>query len=170
MSHDETNIFSHRSAPSFLHKWSSSDDIRVGVPLKPGGSPSFLPPEFRNYHHRRRPPEDELTTLQQFLEAGLAARGPNSNACFFRDEITTFIDETPAPSPVGSPRHSRFAYTMQRERHHSLGDAEPEEGPDKDRRCSLTGDENLNFYSEVREPGKWTVAAEEAQNLGELNL
>ncbi|XP_015274277.1 PREDICTED: probable G-protein coupled receptor 162 [Gekko japonicus] len=170
MSHDETNIFSHRSAPSFLHKWSSSDDIRVATPLKPGGSPGFLPLELRNYHHRRRPPEDELTTLQQFLEAGLAIRGPSSNACFFRDEITTFIDETPAPSPVGSPRHSRLACSTQRERRLSVGGAGPEEGPDRDQQCSLTGDENLSLYDEVQEPGKWTVAAQEAQNSGELNL
>ncbi|XP_048359076.1 probable G-protein coupled receptor 162 [Sphaerodactylus townsendi] len=170
MSHDETNIFSHRSAPSFLHKWSSSDDIRVVAPLKSGGSSGFLPPELRNYHHRRRPPEDELTTLRQFLEAGLAVRGPGSNACFFRDEITTFIDETPAPSPMGSPRHSRAASSMQRERHHSLGGAGPEEGPGRDRRCSLTGDENLSLCIGEQESGKWTMAAQETQKLGELNL
>ncbi|KFQ37021.1 putative G-protein coupled receptor 162, partial [Merops nubicus] len=55
MSHDETNIFSaHRSAPSFLHKWSSSDDIRISTPRNPG-APSFLPPQVHDYQHRRRP-------------------------------------------------------------------------------------------------------------------
>ncbi|XP_054858845.1 probable G-protein coupled receptor 162 [Eublepharis macularius] len=171
MSHDETNIFSsHRSTLSFLHKWSSSDDIRAATPLKPGGSPGFLHPELRNYHHRRRPPEDELTTLRQFLEAGLAAQGAGSSACFFRDEITTFIDETPAPSPVGTPRHSRLPFSVQRERHPSSGGAGPEEGPARDRRSSLTGEENLDLCSGEQGPGKWTMATHEAQNLRELNL
>ncbi|XP_053146779.1 probable G-protein coupled receptor 162 [Hemicordylus capensis] len=170
MSHDETNIFSHRSAPSFLHKWSSSDDIRVATPHKLRGAPGFLPPELRNYHHRRRPPEDELTTLRQFLEAGLAVRGPGSTACFFRDEITTFIDETPAPSPASSPRHSHPPFTVQEDRHHSLGGAEQEGGPDKDQQCSLTGSENLYLYCGEQEPIKWTMAAKEAQTFQELNL
>ncbi|XP_062985032.1 probable G-protein coupled receptor 162 isoform X2 [Elgaria multicarinata webbii] len=173
MSHDETNIFSsHRSSPSFLHKWSSSDDIRIAVPHKAGGASGFLPPEFRNYHHRRRPPEDEFTTLRQFLEAGLASQGTGlgSNACFFRDEITTFIDETPVPSPLSSPRHSRLAFTVQRERRHSLSGAEQEEGPSRDRRCSLTGGKTLYLFSGEQEPCKWTMAAHEAQTFQELSL
>ncbi|XP_044305699.1 probable G-protein coupled receptor 162 [Varanus komodoensis] len=173
MSHDETNIFaSHRSAPSFLHKWSSSDDIRVAAPHKPGGASGLLPPELRNYHHRRRPPEDELTTLRQFLEAGLAAQGTGlgSSACFFRDEITTFIDETPVPSPLSSPHHSRLPFTGQLERRHSLNGAGQEDGPDRDRRCSLTGDKTPYLFSGEQEPGKWTVAAHEAQTFQAFNL
>ncbi|KAB0397242.1 hypothetical protein E2I00_015134, partial [Balaenoptera physalus] len=45
LSHDETNIFSTPRAPgSFLHKWSSSDDIRV-LPAQSralGGPPEYL--------------------------------------------------------------------------------------------------------------------------------
>lgn len=168
MSHDETNVFSsHRSTPSFLHKWSSSDDIRVATSPKSGGSPGFLPSELHDYHHRQRPPEGELTTLRQFLEAGLAARGPgpDSNACFFRDEITTFIDETPMPSPVSSPRRSRLPFVVHRERHHSLGGAEQEDGSGRDRRCSLTGGENLYFCGGEQEPIKWTTATHKAPPL-----
>lgn len=168
MSHDETNIFSsHRSTPSFLHKWSSSDDIRVVTPHKPVRAPGFLPPEFHNYHHRRRPNEDELTTLRQFLEAGLVARGPgpSSNACFFREEITTFIDETPAPSPAGSPRHSRLPFIMQCERRHSIDGAEQEDGSDRNRRCSITGSEQLNLYSGDKDHSKCTMAAHEAKTF-----
>ncbi|XP_020659804.3 putative G-protein coupled receptor 162 [Pogona vitticeps] len=163
MSHDETNIFSsHRSSPSFLHKWSSSDDIRVVAPHKPGGASGFLPPELRNYPHRRRPLEDEFTTLRQFLEAGLASRAPGSTTCFFRDEITTFIDETPVPSPLTSPRHSRLPFSVQRERHYSLNGAEQEGVADRDRRCSLTGGENLYFSSgDQQEDSKWTMTAYE---------
>ncbi|XP_028567916.2 putative G-protein coupled receptor 162 [Podarcis muralis] len=176
MSHDETNIFSsHRSSPSFLHKWSSSDDIRVPTPHKHGGVPSFLLPELRSYHHhhrRHRPPEDEFTTLRQFLEAGLVSRGPasGSSVCFFRDEITTFIDETPAPSPHSSPRHSRLPLAAQQERRHSLDGTEQEDGPEKDRRCSLTGGENLYLYSGEQEPGRRTLGAQEARGFQELGL
>lgn len=171
MSHDETNIFSsHRSTPSFLHKWSSSDDIRVAVPHKHGGPSSFLPPEFRSYHPRRRSPEDEFTTLRQFLEAGLArGPGPGSSACFFRDEITTFIDETPVPSPHSTPRHSRLPFAVQRERHHSLNGAELE-GPDRNQQCSLTDRESLYLCAGEQGPSKWTMAAHGAQSLQEVSL
>ncbi|KAH0628560.1 hypothetical protein JD844_009897 [Phrynosoma platyrhinos] len=171
MSHDETNIFSsHRSSPSFLHKWSSSDDIRVAVPHKPGVSPSFLPPELRGYHHHRRPPEDEFTTLRQFLEAGLAARGPGpgSTACFFRDEITTFIDETPVPSPLSSPCHSHLPFSDQQEKSGSL--AEQEGDLASDQWCSQTGEENVGLCSREQEPDQWTTEAHEAQTFHKLNL
>ncbi|XP_070598121.1 probable G-protein coupled receptor 162 [Erythrolamprus reginae] len=171
MSHDETNIFSsHRSTPSFLHKWSSSDDIRVAAPHRHGGPSSYLPPEFHNYHPRRHSPEDEFTTLRQFLEAGLArGAGPGSSACFFRDEITTFIDETPLPSPHSTPRHSRLPFTVQRERHHSLNGAELE-GPGRNQPCSLTDGESLYLCAGEQGPGRWTMAAHGAQSLQEVSL
>uniref|UniRef100_A0A674IWR2 G protein-coupled receptor 162 n=1 Tax=Terrapene triunguis TaxID=2587831 RepID=A0A674IWR2_9SAUR len=170
MSHDETNIFSsHRSTPSFLHKWSSSDDIRVSTPRKPGG-PGFLPPELRDYHHRRRPPENELTTLRQFLEGGLLPRGSSSSACFFRDEITTFIDETPLPSPACSPCHSRLPLTLRRDRRLSLGGAEEEEeSPDRARRCSLSGSEDWHLQDR-QQAHERTLETCEAHTFRELNL
>ncbi|CAM4433207.1 probable G-protein coupled receptor 162 isoform X2 [Lepidochelys kempii] len=170
MSHDETSIFSsHRSTPSFLHKWSSSDDIRVATPRKPGG-PGFLPPELHDYHHRRRPPENELTTLRQFLEGGLVPRGSSSSACFFRDEITTFIDETPLPSPACSPRRSRLPLTLRWDRRLSLGGAEEEEeGPDRARRCSLSGSEDWHLQDR-QQANERTLEACEAHTFRELNL
>ncbi|OWK03694.1 GPR162, partial [Cervus elaphus hippelaphus] len=76
LSHDETNIFSAPQAPgSFLHKWSSSDDIRV-LPAQNralGGPPEHLGPR-----QRLEDEEDEeeaggggLATLRQFLEGGV---------------------------------------------------------------------------------------------------
>ncbi|XP_008565908.1 PREDICTED: probable G-protein coupled receptor 162 isoform X2 [Galeopterus variegatus] len=57
LSHDDTNIFSTPRAPgSFLHKWSSSDDIRV-LPAQSralGG-----PPEYLGQRHRLEDEEDE---------------------------------------------------------------------------------------------------------------
>ncbi|KAM7032378.1 putative G-protein coupled receptor 162 [Passerculus sandwichensis] len=169
MSHDETNIFSaHRSAPSFLHKWSSSDDIRIPTPRKPGG-PGFLPPQLHDYQHRRRPPEDELTTLRQFLEGGLLPRGSSSSACFFRDEITTFIDETPQPSPACSPRHSRLLLASRRDRRLSLGSRE-EENSDRPRRCSVLGNEVWHLQDGEQAPCERTPEACEPQTFQDPKL
>lgn len=170
MSHDETNIFSaHRSAPSFLHKWSSSDDIRISTPRKAGG-PGFLPPQLHDYQHRQRPPEDELTTLWQFLEGGLMPRGSSSSACFFRDEITTFIDETPQPTPACSPRHSRLPLASRRDRRLSLGSRE-EENADRPRRCSLAGNEAWHLQDGEQAPGgERTLEACEAQTFQDPKL
>ncbi|NWV06187.1 GP162 protein, partial [Ptilonorhynchus violaceus] len=169
MSHDETNIFSaHRSAPSFLHKWSSSDDIRISTPRKPGG-PGFLPPQLHDYQHRRRPPEDELTTLRQFLEGGLMPRGSSSSACFFRDEITTFIDETPQPTPACSPRHSRLLLASRRDRRLSLGSRE-EENPDRPRRCSVVGNEVWHLQDGEQAPCERTLEACEPQTFQDPKL
>ncbi|NWQ95244.1 GP162 protein, partial [Burhinus bistriatus] len=169
MSHDETNIFSaHRSAPSFLHKWSSSDDIRISTPRKPGG-PGFLPPQLHDYQHRRRPPEDELTTLRQFLEGGLMPRGSSSSACFFRDEITTFIDETPQPTPACSPWHSRLPLASRRDRRLSLGSRE-EENTDRPRRCSLAGNEAWHLQDGEQAPCERTLEACEAQTFQDPKL
>ncbi|NXH57910.1 GP162 protein, partial [Rhabdornis inornatus] len=169
MSHDETNIFSaHRSAPSFLHKWSSSDDIRISTPRKPGG-PGFLPPQLHDYQHRRRPPEDELTTLRQFLEGGLLPRGSSSSACFFRDEITTFIDETPQPTPACSPRHSRLLLASRRDRRLSLGSRE-EENSDRPRRCSVLGNEVWHLQDGEQAPYERTLEACEPQTFQDPKL
>lgn len=169
MSHDETNIFSaHRSAPSFLHKWSSSDDIRISTLRKPGG-PGFLPPQLHDYQHRQQPPEDELTSLRQFLEGGLVPRGSSSSACFFRDEITTFIDETPQPTPVCSPRHSRLPIAACRDRRLSLGSRE-EESTNRPRCCSLAGSEAWHLQDEEQAPRERTPEACEAQPLQDPKL
>ncbi|XP_028910320.1 probable G-protein coupled receptor 162 [Ornithorhynchus anatinus] len=146
MSHDEINVFSaSRSAGSFLHKWSSSDDVRtVSGPRRGPGTPRYPA-------RRRRPDEageeeeeeddDEaddggLAGLRQFLEGGVLGVGVASRAPgFFRDEITAFIDDTPQPSPTASPRPS-----PRRGRRRSLGS--PEDGAPgaagAARRCSLT--------------------------------
>ncbi|XP_060618592.1 probable G-protein coupled receptor 162 isoform X2 [Anolis sagrei] len=151
-------------------QWSSSDDIRVAAPYNPEGVPGFLPPELR-YHHRRRPPEDEFTTLRQFLESGLAIRAPGppgSTACFFRDEITTFIDETPVPSPRSSPRHSLLPFSIQQEGQSSP--AEQDGDTDRERQCSLTGGENLGLCSGEQSTDQWTTAAYEAQTFSKVSL
>ncbi|XFF78192.1 PREDICTED: probable G-protein coupled receptor 162 [Capra hircus] len=155
LSHDETNIFSTPRAPgSFLHKWSSSDDIRV-LPAQSralGGPPEHLGPR-----QRLEDEEDEeeaggggLATLRQFLEGGVlgSGGGPPRGPGFFREEITTFIDETPLPSPAASPGPSprRPRPLGVSPRRLSLGSPDTRAiglplGLSAGRRCSLTGGE-----------------------------
>ncbi|XP_023088189.1 probable G-protein coupled receptor 162 isoform X3 [Piliocolobus tephrosceles] len=156
LSHDETNIFSTPREPgSFLHKWSSSDDIRV-LPAQSqalGG-----PPEYLGQRHRLEDEADEeeaeggggLASLRQFLESGVlgSGGGPPRGPGFFREEITTFIDETPLPSPTASPGHSprRPRPLGLSPRRLSLGSPESRAvglplGLSAGRRCSLTGSE-----------------------------
>uniref|UniRef100_A0A8C0PER9 G protein-coupled receptor 162 n=1 Tax=Canis lupus familiaris TaxID=9615 RepID=A0A8C0PER9_CANLF len=155
LSHDETNIFSTPRAPgSILHKWSSSDDIRV-LPAQSralGG-----PPEYLGRRQRLEDEEDEeegegggLASLRQFLEGGVlgSGGGPPRGPGFFREEITTFIDETPLPSPTASPGPSprRPRPLGLSPRRLSLGSPDSRAvglplGLSAGRRCSLTGGE-----------------------------
>ncbi|XP_077323231.1 putative G-protein coupled receptor 162 isoform X1 [Lithobates pipiens] len=114
MSHDEIDLFNPRSSPLLL-RWSSSDDIRGG----PGSMRGSGPPSPRRGHDippwgRRQPPrrdsDDGLSTLHQFLQSGMggsAGMGSGMHNSFFRDEITAFIDDTPCPSPLGTPHRVR---------------------------------------------------------------
>ncbi|XP_069506730.1 probable G-protein coupled receptor 162 [Ambystoma mexicanum] len=133
MSHDETDMFSNRSMP-FIQKWSSSDDIRAGSPRR---GPIHPPPDLLEYQRRRQKSDDGLTSLRQFLEAGMRGGNGADDAFFCREEITTFIDETPMPSPAGSPYRSRAqAASPRHERRMSLSTPEPDAA--RTRRCSLT--------------------------------
>ncbi|KAM5174617.1 putative G-protein coupled receptor 162 isoform 2-T2 [Callospermophilus lateralis] len=168
LSHDETNIFSTPRAPgSFLHKWSSSDDIRI-LPAQSralGG-----PPDYLGQRHRLEDEEDEeeaegggLASLRQFLESGVlgSGGGPPRGPGFFREEITTFIDETPLPSPTASPGPSprRPRPLGLSPRRLSLGSPDTRVvglplGLSAGRRCSLTGSEgNARAWGRSWGPG-----------------
>ncbi|KAM4611211.1 LOW QUALITY PROTEIN: putative G-protein coupled receptor 162, partial [Discoglossus pictus] len=108
MSHDEMDLFPPRSSPLLL-RWSSSDDVRGG------GSPVSPRRNYDAQHwNRRQPPrgerEEGLSSLHQFLAGGMVGSsglGGGMPSSFFRDEITAFIDDTPCPSPLGTPHRSR---------------------------------------------------------------
>ncbi|KAM4837565.1 putative G-protein coupled receptor 162 isoform X1 [Urocitellus parryii] len=168
LSHDETNIFSTPRAPgSFLHKWSSSDDIRI----LPAQSRALVgPPDYLGQRHRLEDEEDEeeaegggLASLRQFLESGVlgSGGGPPRGPGFFREEITTFIDETPLPSPTASPGPSprRPRPLGLSPRRLSLGSPDTRVaglplGLSAGRRCSLTGSEgNARAWGRSWGPG-----------------
>nr|KAF6368573.1 G protein-coupled receptor 162 [Myotis myotis] len=154
LSHDETNIFSTPRAPgSFLHKWSSSDDIRI-LPAHSqalGGPPAYLGHRQRLGDEEEEEEEEEaegggLASLRQFLEGGILGSGGGhpQGPGFFREEITTFIDETPLPSPTASPPWPRPLGLSPRRL--SLGSPDNRAiglplGLSAGRRCSLTGGE-----------------------------
>ncbi|KAM4819665.1 putative G-protein coupled receptor 162 [Thomomys bottae] len=148
LSHDEINTFSTPREPgSFLHKWSSSDDIRAL-----GGPPDYLRPRLEDEEDEEDAEGGGLASLRQFLESGVlgSAGGPPRGPGFFREEITTFIDETPLPSPTASPgpspRRPRPLLGGLSPRRASLGSPDDRGiglplGPSMARRCSLTGSE-----------------------------
>ncbi|KAF2981667.1 hypothetical protein EK904_001130 [Melospiza melodia maxima] len=118
--------------------------------------------------HHMLLPQDKVHYLQ-FLEGGLLPRGSSSSACFFRDEITTFIDETPQPSPACSPRHSRLLLASRRDRRLSLGSRE-EENSDRPRRCSVLGSEVWHLQDGEQAPCERTPEACEPQTFQDPKL
>ncbi|OCT71429.1 probable G-protein coupled receptor 162 [Xenopus laevis] len=113
MSHDEMDLFPPRSSPLLL-RWSSSDDIHGGT----GSVRSSSPLSPRRVHNvspwnRHLPStangEESLSTLHQFLAGGMGGSSGfgGIQSSFFRDEITAFIDDTPCPSPMGTPHRVR---------------------------------------------------------------
>ncbi|KAM4033532.1 putative G-protein coupled receptor 162 isoform 3-T3 [Anomaloglossus baeobatrachus] len=115
MSHDELDLFPPRSSPLLL-RWSSSDDIRGGPGSVRGGSPSTprrshdIQAWGRHQLPSRGEVDDGLSSLHQFLQGGMGGHpvmGSGIHNSFFRDEITAFIDDTPCPSPLGTPHRVR---------------------------------------------------------------
>lgn len=115
MSHDEMDLFPPRSSPLLL-RWSSSDDIRGGPGSVRGGSPSTprrsydIQPWGRHQLPARGEVDEGLSSLHQFLQGGMggpSVMGSGIHNSFFRDEITAFIDDTPCPSPLGTPHRVR---------------------------------------------------------------
>ncbi|XP_075698456.1 putative G-protein coupled receptor 162 [Rhinoderma darwinii] len=115
MSHDEMDLFPPRSSPLLL-RWSSSDDIRGGPGSVRGGSPSTprrghdIQPWGRHQLPAQGETDEGFSTLHHFLQGGMrgpSLMGSSLHNSFFRDEITAFIDDTPCPSPLGTPHRVR---------------------------------------------------------------
>ncbi|XP_048879493.1 probable G-protein coupled receptor 153 isoform X2 [Brienomyrus brachyistius] len=108
-SHDESDVWTTSHLPPYLHRWGSAEDVmslpRYSVPLQDRRRRSLASPQReRAPRHARRTSED----------AGRPGRPPSPWGeprqedlnCFSRDEVVSFIDDTPLPTPRGSPRHA----------------------------------------------------------------
>ncbi|MGH0181081.1 UNVERIFIED_CONTAM: hypothetical protein FKN15_005860 [Acipenser sinensis] len=105
-SHDETDsIWTAVQVPSYLHRWGSTEDI-IGVPHYSSPRHERRRSSLVSYHeesllYRKRRKSEESIVKQLPREEGEEEEGAN---CFSRDEVINFIDETPLPSPMHTPR------------------------------------------------------------------
>ncbi|KAG9332839.1 hypothetical protein JZ751_014938, partial [Albula glossodonta] len=107
-SHDETDMWTTGQIPSYLHRWGSTEDI-IGIPHYSSPRHERRRSSLVSYHEesgpyrKRRKSEDSVHSLKQ-LPRG--ERYEEDFKCFSRDEVINFIDETPLPSPMKSPRRA----------------------------------------------------------------
>ncbi|XP_036388684.1 probable G-protein coupled receptor 153 isoform X1 [Megalops cyprinoides] len=107
-SHDETDMWTTGQIPSYLHRWGSTEDI-IGIPHYSSPRHERRRSSLVSYHEesgpyrKRRKSEDSVHSLKQ-LPRG--ERYEEDFKCFSRDEVINFIDETPVPSPMKSPRRA----------------------------------------------------------------
>ncbi|XP_064153896.1 probable G-protein coupled receptor 153 isoform X1 [Anguilla rostrata] len=107
-SHDETDMWSTGQIPAYLHRWGSTEDI-IGIPHYSSPRHERRRSSLVSYHEetapyrKRRKSEDSVHSLKQ-LPRG--ERYEEDFKCFSRDEVINFIDETPLPSPMKSPRRA----------------------------------------------------------------
>ncbi|KAJ8264934.1 hypothetical protein COCON_G00140330 [Conger conger] len=107
-SHDETDMWSTGQIPSYLHRWGSTEDI-IGISHYSSPRQERRRGSLVSYHEegapyrKRRKSEDSVHSLRQ-LPRG--AHHEEDFKCFSRDEVINFIDETPLPSPMRSPRRA----------------------------------------------------------------
>uniref|UniRef100_A0A8C2C5P3 G protein-coupled receptor 153 n=1 Tax=Cyprinus carpio TaxID=7962 RepID=A0A8C2C5P3_CYPCA len=106
-SHDETDMWTTGQIPSYLHRWGSTEDI-IGIPQY--SSPrherrrsSPAPYHEESHLHRKRRRSEDMHSLKQIPRV---ERHEDDFKCFSRDEVITFIDETPLASPLRSPRRA----------------------------------------------------------------
>uniref|UniRef100_A0A8C8GWT9 G-protein coupled receptors family 1 profile domain-containing protein n=1 Tax=Oncorhynchus tshawytscha TaxID=74940 RepID=A0A8C8GWT9_ONCTS len=113
-SHDETDMWTSGQIPSYLHHWGSTEDVMGMVHYN-----SSLPRHERRRsspvsyheeshpHRKRRRSEDSGHMLKQLPRVSGGERYEEADLrCFSRDEVINFIDETPLPSPMKSPRRT----------------------------------------------------------------
>ncbi|XP_048873171.1 probable G-protein coupled receptor 153 [Brienomyrus brachyistius] len=111
-SHDESDMWTAGLIPSYLHRWGSTEDM-AGIPHNGSPRRDRRRSSLASWHegslprHKRRRSNDGTHSLPRPppppRPTDCAEEEPR---CFSRDEVISFIDETPLPSPVRSPRRS----------------------------------------------------------------
>ncbi|RXM92929.1 putative G-protein coupled receptor 153 [Acipenser ruthenus] len=106
VSYHEESLLYHKRRKS---EESITEDI-IGVPHYSSPRHERRRSSLVSYHeesllyHKRRKSEESIISLKQLpREEGEEEEGAN---CFSRDEVINFIDETPLPSPMHTPRRA----------------------------------------------------------------
>ncbi|KAL1021311.1 hypothetical protein UPYG_G00011600 [Umbra pygmaea] len=113
-SHDETDMWTSGQIPSYLHRWGTAEDVmgtahyNSSLPRHERRRNSLVSyHEESHLHRKRRRSEDSGYMLKQLPRGSGGERFEEADLrCFSRDEVINFIDETPLPSPMKSPRHT----------------------------------------------------------------
>ncbi|XP_041954262.1 probable G-protein coupled receptor 153 isoform X1 [Alosa sapidissima] len=135
-SHDETDMWTSGQIPSYLHRWGSTEDI-IGIQQysssrhhdRRRGSLVSYHEEGGPYRKRRRS-EDSGYALRGLPRVAVLSSGGGGGGaavagmcgdrhheadflkCFGRDEVISFIDETPLASPMKSPHRRASAVSL----------------------------------------------------------
>ncbi|XP_078498745.1 putative G-protein coupled receptor 153 [Lissotriton helveticus] len=146
-SHDETEIWTTGHIPAFLHGWGSAEDMAAvsffSLPRHERRRSSGQSYHEEGIPHRkRRKSTESVISMKQFA---LEELYKDDYKCFSREEVVSFIDESPHPSPRKSSRRSSsisiipetFAHQTIALAHFPLTDFERE--PHALRRCSNQG-------------------------------
>lgn len=107
-SHDETDIFTTGQIPAFLHGWGSAEDIAAisffTLPRRERRSSLIMYHEDASLPYRKcRKASESLISLKHFT---LEELYKDDFKCFSREEVVSFIDDTPLPSPRKGPIRS----------------------------------------------------------------
>lgn len=117
-SHDETDMWTSDRIPSYLHRWGSTEDMIVSaqfsstLPRHERRRSSLVSYHEESHHHhhphrKRRRSEDNMHALKHLPRVVCGGERYEAELrCFSRDEVISFIDETPLPSPRKSPRRT----------------------------------------------------------------
>ncbi|KAM8927135.1 putative G-protein coupled receptor 153 [Pelodytes ibericus] len=107
-SHDETDIWASGQIPAFLHTWGSAEDVAAisffTLPRRDRRSSLVSYHEDCGLPYRKsRKSSESLISLKHFT---LEELYKEDYKCFSREEVVSFIDETPLPSPRKTPIRS----------------------------------------------------------------
>ncbi|KAL4646057.1 putative G-protein coupled receptor 153 [Arapaima gigas] len=105
-SHDETDMWNTGPIASYLHRWGSTEDM-TGIPHNGSPHRERRRSSLASYHEDGLPHRKRHRSSDSTRSLPRPPRRPPSEEdlkCFSRDEVINFIDETPVPSPVRTPR------------------------------------------------------------------
>ncbi|XP_018580913.1 probable G-protein coupled receptor 153 [Scleropages formosus] len=107
-SHDESDMWTTGQIPPYLHRWGSTEDMiavsHYSVPLQERRRRSLASPQKERGPRRARRASEDI--VHSSRPTPWTEPRQEDLKCFSRDEVVSFIDETPLPSPRRSPRRA----------------------------------------------------------------